>query len=210
MSRISEMVRQKTFPFITVILIVMNLVYFILIVTGGSPLSSAYMISMGADFAPLVFEEHEYWRILTSMFMHFSFQHLAGNMIYLGIVGFTYEPVVGHWKYLLVYMLSGIGGNVVSCAYYQLTGQNVVSAGASGAVYGLMAMVIYLMYTARKRSKAPFLLSRMAVILVFLLYSNFGTGRGVDVAAHLGGLAFGLIVSILFLPYKSGAKKEGR
>ena len=200
MSIISEMVRQKKFPYITVILIVLNVVYYFIVAAGGSTYQSTYMISMGANCAPVVFEQHEYWRILTSMFMHFSFQHLAGNMVYLGIVGFTYEHVVGHWKFLLVYMLSGIGGGVVSSAYYQLAGEAVVSAGASGAVYGLIAMVIYLMYTARKRTGAAPLMYRMVIVLVFLLYSNFAIGRGVDIAAHLGGLVFGFIVCFLFLP----------
>ena len=131
------------------------------------------------------------------------------NSLYDKILGFSYENVVGHLKFLLVYMLSGIGGGVVSCAYYELTHQAVVSAGASGAVYGLVAMVIYLMYTARKRSGMKPLMYRMAIVLLFLVYSNFGAGRGIDIAAHLGGLVFGFIVSILFLPYGKKKKKTG-
>ena len=207
MSRIVEKTRQKKIPYVTVVLIVLNVVYFIIVAAGGSLGNSTYMLSRGAEYAPLVFENHEYWRILTSMFMHFSFHHLLGNMIYLGLIGFSYEHVVGHWKFLLVYMLSGIGGGVVSCAYYQLTGQVVVSAGASGAVYGLIAMVIYLMYTARKRTGMKPLMYRMAVLLVFFVYSNFGIGEGVDIAAHIGGLVFGLIVSILFLSDHKSEKK---
>lgn len=206
-SRASEMVRKKRIPYVTIVLIVLNVVYYFIVASGGSTNDLMYMISRGADCAPYVFERHEYWRILTSMFMHFSFQHLAGNMIYLGLVGYSYENVVGHLKFLLVYLLSGIGGGVVSCAYYQLTGQAVVSAGASGAVYGLVAMVIYLMYTARKRSGMKPLMYRMAIVLLFLVYSNFAAGRGIDIAAHLGGLVFGFIVSILFLPVRSKKRK---
>ena len=206
-NRVGEMAKERKIPYVTIVLIVLNVVYYFIIVSAGSTNDLAYMISRGANCAPYVFERHEFWRILTSMFMHFSFQHLAGNMIYLGLVGYTYERVVGHMKFLLVYMLSGIGAGVVSCAYYQLTGQAVVSAGASGAVYGLVAMVIYLMYTARKRTGLRPLMYRMAVVLLFLVYSNFGAGRGVDLAAHLGGLVFGFIVSILFLPAK---KKKTR
>lgn len=208
-NRVGEMVREKRIPYVTIVLIVLNVVYYFIVASGGSTNDLAYMISRGADCAPFVFEKHEYWRILTSMFMHFSFQHLAGNMIYLGLVGFSYENVVGHMKFLLVYMLSGIGGGVVSCAYYELTHQAVVSAGASGAVYGLVAMVIYLMYTARKRTGMRPLMYRMAIVLLFLVYSNFGAGRGIDIAAHLGGLVFGFIVSILFLPYGKKKKKTG-
>jgi len=205
--RVDEMVRKKGIPYVTLVLIVLNVVYYFIVASGGSTSDLAYMISRGADCAPYVFEKYEYWRLLTSMFMHFSFQHLAGNMIYLGLMGFSYEHVVGHLKFLLVYMLSGIGGGVVSCAYYQVTGQAVVSAGASGAVYGLVAMVIYLMYTARKRSGMKPLMYRMAIVLLFLVYSNFGAGRGVDIAAHLGGLVFGFVVSILFLSSRTKRQK---
>ncbi len=200
-------IRNKKFPYVTVILIVINVVYYFIVAAGGSTNDLGYMLSRGADCAPYVFEKHEYWRLLTSMFIHFSFQHLAGNMIYLGLVGASYEKAAGHMKFLLVYMLSGIGGGVVSCAWYQLTGQAVVSAGASGAVYGLVAMVIYLMYTARKRTGPGPLMYRMAIVLLFLVYSNFAAGRGVDIAAHIGGLIFGFIVSILFL--SAGKKGKG-
>ena len=207
MEKIRTLIRDKQFPYVTVGLIVLNVVYFIIIALNGSPGNSVYMLTMGAESAPFVFEKHEYWRLITSMFMHFSFTHLAGNMLYVGIVGFSYERIVGHWKFLLIYMLSGIGGNVVSCAYYQITGQRVVSGGASGAVYGLIAMVIYLMFTARKRIGSQQMLTRIGIMLVFLFYSNFSRGAsGVDVAAHIGGLIFGLILCILFLPVRKKKK----
>ena len=202
MDKLREAIRSKQFPYITAGLIVINLAYYIIAALGGSTSSSTYMLSMGADFAPYVFEDHEFWRLLTSMFLHFSLRHLAGNMLYLGILGWSYERIVGHLKFFLIYMLSGIGSSVVSCAYHQLSGQYTVSAGASGAVYGIVAMVIYLMFIARKRTGYASLLYRIAVMLVFLFYSNFVNGRGVDVAAHIGGLVFGLLLSLLFLPYK--------
>ena len=103
-------------------------------------------------------------------------------------------------------MLSGLGGSVVSCAYHQLSGEYSVSAGASGAVYGIIAMAVYLMYVAKKRTGSVILLYRIAIMLAFLFYSNFVNGRGVDIAAHIGGLVFGVILSLIFLPYK--AKKQ--
>ena len=203
MENIRTLIRNKQFPYVTVGLIAINVVYFLILVLNGNPGNTAYMLKMGAEYAPSVFEGHEFWRLITCMFMHFSFTHLASNMIYLGIVGFSYERVVGHWKFFLIYCLSGFGGNVLSCAYYQITGQRVVAAGASGAVYGIIAMVIYLMFTARKRMGSKQMLTRIAIMLIFLFYSNFSKdSNGVDVAAHIGGLVFGLILSILFLPVK--------
>ncbi|MBQ9032529.1 MAG: rhomboid family intramembrane serine protease [Parasporobacterium sp.] len=206
MGRIRELAAEKKLPYVTIVLIVINVAYYLIVAFGGSTFSMSYMLSRGADYSPLVFEGHEYWRLLTCMFLHFSLRHLAGNMVYLGIVGWSYEGIVGHLKFFLVYMLSGIGSSVVSCAWHQLSGEYAVSAGASGAVYGIIAMVIYLMYIAKKRTGSRILLSRIAVILVFLLYSNFVSGEGVDVAAHVGGLFFGVLLSLLFLPYK----KKGR
>ena len=77
------------------------------------------------------------------------------------------------------------------------------SAGASGAVYGIIAMAVYLMYVAKKRTGSVILLYRIAIMLAFLFYSNFVNGRGVDIAAHIGGLVFGVILSLIFLPYKT-------
>ena len=207
MKGLKQMIREKRFPYVTAGLILVNLVYYIITVLGGSTASAAYMVSMGADFSPYVFERHEFWRLLTCMFLHFSFPHLAGNMVYLGLLGWNYERLVGHLKFFLIYILSGIGSSVVSCAWHQLSGQYTVSAGASGAVYGLIAMVIYLMYIARKRTGSLRLMYRIAVMLAFLFYSNFVNGRGVDVAAHVGGLVFGILLSLIFLPYKN--RKQG-
>ena len=208
MDKLAAAVRRKKIPYITLGLIILNVVYYFIVALGGNMSSTAYMLSRGADYAPYVFEGHQYWRLLTSMFLHFSLQHLAGNMVYLGIVGWSYEPLVGHWKFLLIYLLSGLGGNVISCAYYQISGKPAVSAGASGAVYGIIAMVIYLMYIARKRTGSRQLLTRIAVMLLFLFYSNFASGRDVDVAAHIGGLVFGLILCLIFLPYKTPQKRQ--
>ena len=203
MNRVSEQAKQKNIPFVTIILIALNVLYFIIIALGGSPSNPVYMISMGADYAPLVFEEHQFWRLIVSMFMHFSFRHLSGNMLYLGLVGWSFEREIGSLKFFLIYFLSGLGGNVVSCAYHQLTGTPVVSAGASGAVYGIIAIVVYLTFISRKRFYSSRLFFRIAIMLVFLFYSNFISGRGVDVAAHIGGLVFGGLLCILLIPYKN-------
>ncbi len=203
MNKVSELIRNKRFPTVTAALIAANVIYFIVTALHGGLGNARNMIEMGADYAPLVFKEYQFWRLLTSMFMHFSFRHLAGNMIYLGIVGYTYEKLIGSWRFFLIYMLSGIGGNVVSCAYNMVTGHNAISAGASGAVYGVLAIVVYLSYIARKRTGSSQMFLRIAIMLVFMFYSNFASGSGIDIAAHIGGLAFGILLCLLFIPYKT-------
>ena len=201
MSRTADLAK-KNLPYVTIALIAVNIIYFIIIALGGNPSSSYYMISKGADYAPYVFEEHQFWRLITSMFMHFSIRHLASNMIYLGLIGWSYERIVGHLKFFLIYFLSGLGGNIVSCAYHQLTKTPVVSAGASGCIYGIIAIVVYLTFISRRRFHSQQLFLRIGIMLVFMFYSNFINGQGTDVAAHLGGLAFGGLLCFLLLPYK--------
>ena len=192
----------KTLPYITIAIIAANVIYFLILASLGRLSDSRYMLSMGADFAPYVFKEFQVWRLITCMFVHFSLSHLAGNMIYLAIIGFQFERGIGHFKFFLIYMLSGIAASLVSCAYYSLTNQNVVSGGASGAVYGLMAMTIYFSVKGRKLSGRGILSYRLIIALVFLFYSNFASGSGVDAPAHVGGFAAGLLLSMLFFGKK--------
>lgn len=206
MNKIAELVKEKRFPYVTVGLIIINVVYFLIVALGGNPGIASYMLSRGADYAPLVFEEHEYWRLVTSMFMHFSFRHLAGNMLYLGLIGWSYERITGHVRFLLLYMFSGIGSSVVSCAYHQLSGNYAVSAGASGAVYGLIGMLIYFTFIIGKRFRSPAMYRRILLMAIFLIYSNLLTGGNIDVAAHIGGLVFGILLSFLFV--KAGDKNN--
>ncbi|MCQ2512683.1 MAG: rhomboid family intramembrane serine protease [Lachnospiraceae bacterium] len=195
----------KSFPFVTVALIAINVIWFIVLLLKGDPSKASYMAEMGASFGPYVFEEHQFWRILTSMFMHFNFQHLLGNMIYLGIAGFNLEKTIGHVKYILIYMLSGIGAGLISCAYYYFTGVNTVCAGASGAIYGLIGAVIVLTFKSRGRLSKSMMWVRIGIVLLFLFYSNF-TNSQVDAVAHIAGFLFGIILTLSF----NGGRKKKR
>lgn len=195
--------RFKNWPFVTIGLIAVNVIWFIILVVGGDVSDAGYMITQGAAYGPLIFEDYQFWRLLTNMFMHFSATHLVGNMIYLAFAGSTIERAAGRWRYLLIYLLSGFGASVVSAAYYYLTEQNVVSAGASGAVYGLIGAAVYLMVKNRGRMNPRALWLRIGIILLFLFYSNF-VNTGIDVMAHISGFVFGILLSIAFI----GGKKQ--
>ncbi|MCQ2530370.1 MAG: rhomboid family intramembrane serine protease [Lachnospiraceae bacterium] len=196
--------KLKSFPFVTVALIAINVIWFIVLLFKGDPSKASYMAEMGASYGPYVFEDHQFWRILTSMFMHFNFQHLLGNMIYLGIAGFNLEKTIGHVKYILIYMLSGIGAGLLSCAYYYFTGVNTVCAGASGAIYGLIGAVIVLTFKSRGRLSKSMMWVRIGIVLLFLFYSNF-TNSQVDAVAHIAGFLFGIILTLSFY---GGRKKK--
>lgn len=189
---------KKRFPYVTVVLIALNVIWFIVLSILGNPNDAQFMWSMGADYGYSVFVDHEFYRLFLSMFMHFDFMHLAGNMIYLGFAGTNAEKNVGHVRFLLIYLLSGLAASVISTAYYFLTDYNTVSAGASGAIYGIIGLVIYLIGKNRGKIGKALMFRRIVVVLIFLIYSNFVT-TGVDVIAHLAGFVFGLLLSFAFL-----------
>ena len=199
----------NSMPYVTAALIIVNVAYFAFTAAGGSLSSSAYMLRMGANYGVYVFEKGQIWRLLTSMFLHFSFSHLAGNMFYLGVAGYNVEKAAGHLKFFLIYMLSGFGAGLVSAGYYYLTGAGTISAGASGAVYGLIGAMVIITYKNRGRIRSPQMFLRIGIILLFLYYSNF-TDDGVDWPAHIAGFVFGVILSFIFIgagknkKYRSG------
>lgn len=201
-AKVQTALKWKNWPFVTIALIAVNVIWFIILALGGDVSDAGYMLSKGAAYGPYIFEHYQFWRLLTNMFMHFSIRHLLGNMIYLGVVGYSIEKVAGHWRYLLLYMLSGFGASVISAAYYYFTGQNTVSAGASGAIYGLIGAAVYLLIKNRGRMRPGILWLRIGIILLFLFYSNF-VNTGVDAVAHAAGFVFGILLSIAFIGGKS-------
>lgn len=201
-SRTRSAGRFKNIPVITIVLIALNLLYFIVLATQGSTTDASFMTHMGGNYGPYIFKDFEIWRLFTSMFMHFGISHLISNMVYLGIVGYSLENLIGRWKYLLIYMISGIGGGLISAAYYYLTDSNTLSVGASGAIYGLVGVTCYIMIRNFRRMRSTNLFLRIGIMIIFIFYSSF-LSPGVDGAAHIGGFVFGLITSIFILRRKS-------
>ena len=81
---------------------------------SGNTEDVMFMLEHGAMFEPLITEEHEYYRIITSMFLHFGIEHLLNNMVILGALGWNLELETGKIRFLIIYLVSGIGGNLLS------------------------------------------------------------------------------------------------
>ena len=180
---------------VTVFLILVNLLVFLAVeLTGGSE-DTMHMLQCGAAYTPSVMQG-EYYRIFTSMFLHFGPQHLGNNMLVLFVLGGRLERTVGRLKYLLIYLLGGMGGNLL-CIFLELNSRDfAVSAGASGAVFAVMGAMIYAVIRGMVYIEA--LSARQVVIMAaFSLYFGF-TSEGVDNAAHVGGLICGFILAVLF------------
>lgn len=179
---------------VTKILVAVNIAVFIWSVTGGSLEDSNYLLQIGAQYDPLV-AGGQYWRLFTAMFLHGGgIGHLAGNMLLLFFIGGYAEMYLGRVRFLLVYLGSGLLGNVLSFGVNRLTGSDVISTGASGAVFGIIgALLIMLLKTGGhyRGLQVRSVLLFMALQLVFSF-----TTAGIDVAAHVGGLAAGMLLTL--------------
>ena len=172
------------------------LVFLFLTFHGRTEYDMDMMLRYGAMYEPLIFESHEYWRFLTACFLHFGIQHLVNNMVVLFVVGDYLERALGHVRYLIFYLLAGIGASLVSYFWHLHTGDFVVSAGASGAIFGVVGGLLWAVI--RNHGRLENLSLRQIVIAAFFsAYLGMMDG-GVDNAAHLGGLVCGLVLAVFF------------
>ena len=123
------------------------------------------------------------------MFLHAGFIHILLNMYSLYIVGPQVENFFGKWKYILIYLFSGISGGLLSIAF----NGNTISVGASGAIFGLFGALIYFGYNYRGYI-GTIIRSQIVPIVIYNLLMGFFI-PGIDVSGHVGGLLGGLIIS---------------
>jgi membrane associated rhomboid family serine protease len=158
---------------------------------GSTPLTDALAVIGYAPYVPGGAEHGvaagEWYRLVTAMFVHYGLLHLLLNMYALWILGRDLERVLGPLRFTALYLLAGLGGNV---AAYFLTAPNAATAGASTAVFGLMA-AIFVILKRLNLSVAPIL----PVIVINVIFTF--TIANISVAGHLGGLAVGAIVAAI-------------
>ena len=145
----------------------------------------------------LVLVQKEYWRLLTSVFLHSGLSHLGSNLLVQVLMGNAVERNLGHIRYLILYLVSDIGGNIVSVLYDRAQGVNTYSVGASGAVFGVMGALLVLIIKGRKKLRTgSSLLVRAGFAVFYAVYAGLRSPY-VDNAAHLGGLAFGVLLGVI-------------
>ena len=197
-------------------LIIVNILYFLWLEFCGSTENAWFMVEHGAMYVPLIVKHGEYYRLLTSVFMHFGISHLVNNMIIQFVLGDNLERALGRIKYLVFYLVCGVGANVFSMIVSINDYEPAVSAGASGAIFGVIGGLLYAVI--RNRGQLEDLSTRQLTMLVVCsLYFGF-TSTGVDNAAHIGGLVLGFLLGVLFYtgpeerkPYaEEGGMNEGR
>ena len=136
--------------YVNIGLIFLNVLYFLYLEIAGSSEDILFMYEKGAMLAPAVLENGEYYRLFTAMFMHFGINHIINNMIVLFALGDNLERALGHIKYLIFYLFCGVGANWISMMADR-SDSFVVSAGASGAVFGVVGGLFYAVLVNRGR-----------------------------------------------------------
>ncbi len=171
-------------------------------VTAYFGLDTARMLEYGAAFTPYILEG-EYYRLFTSMFLHFNLQHLVSNMIMLVFLGDYLERFVGKARYLAIYLIGGLGGNLLSMGWELRTGEMAVSAGASGAVFAVVGGILALLIVHRGKL-ADLTLRRVALMAILSVAYGFSS-YGINNAAHIGGLIAGFLTALLL--YRRGSRR---
>ena len=189
-SKIAEKIFSFKKPIVTYSLIFICILVFILMYVLGNGSTDNYtLLVFGANVDTLT-KNGDYYRLFTSMFLHIGILHLLCNMYSLYIIGKEVENVFGKVEYLIIYLLSGIAGSILSLAF----NHNTICAGASGAIFGLLGALLYFGYYYRTYLGATLTRSIIPVIVLNLIIGF--TSSGIDNAAHIGGLVGGILIAM--------------
>ena len=176
---------------VTFVLLSIMIIYFILMTLNGGTTNTETLLKYGAMAPPFVVEFNQYYRFITSIFIHIGITHMFFNGYALYIFGPQIERLMGPKKYLLFFLLTGIGGNLATFIFNYVS----VSAGASGSLFGLLGAFLYLIHRHKEMitpESRKSLLSMLGIILLL----TFAV-PSISVTAHLGGLIMGYLLSYL-------------
>jgi rhomboid protease GluP len=178
---------------VTFIFLAIMVVYFIFMTVNGGTTDIQTLIKYGAMFPPLVSEYNQYYRFITSIFIHIGIMHIFFNGYALYVFGPQIEKLMGPKKYFLFFILTGIGGNIATYIFNYVS----VSAGASGSLFGLFGAFLYIVVRHPQMvtpagKKSILQLLGINLLLTFLVPS-------ISITAHLGGLIIGFLLSFVFI-----------
>lgn len=185
----------QSMPYVSILLIACNVILFLICTFTGEML-----YNRGGLSPALCFGHGQYYRLVTAMFLHADIQHLLNNMLLLGGLGAMLEPEIGHTGLGILYFISGLGGQAVSLLCKILANEwYVVSIGASGAVFGLVG-VLLAMSLCWYRKIPNVTWQKILFVVAFSVYSGIQT-TDVDNAAHIGGFVAGAAAGFVMCIY---------
>ena len=191
---------------VTYILIGINVaIYIVLAILSQNPfnISVDVLVNLGAQVNLLV-AQGQIWRIFTAMFLHFNITHIGLNMLSLFFVGSAVEVMYGKWRYLLIYLASGIAGGIVT---YFVMPPNTIAVGASGAIFGVFG-ALGVFYIVNRQALGAYGRGAIGNWLFWIglnLVFGFRT-PGIGIWDHIGGLIAGMLLGFLLMPRLGGRK----
>jgi membrane associated rhomboid family serine protease len=180
-------------PIVTYALIGINVGVFLLELLMGGQINGTgnWLYENGVLFGPAV-ADGDWWRLVTAMFLHYGLFHLGMNMLVLWIIGPPLEGYFGHWRYGLVYLVSGLAGSAGAL----LWSPNALTVGASGAIWGIMGAALVL------EARRTFVFGGQAMgLVVFNLIITFAI-PGISIGGHIGGLIGGALCALIFSTFR--------
>ncbi len=182
-------------------LLIINVALFFACIFAGQ-----FIYSRGVLDPVLLINEGQWYRFFTCIFLHADAYHLCSNVIYLYALGNLVEREIGHVKYFVLYMVSGLIADFASLAFSVLTKDFTPSLGASGAIFGITGALLWIVIRNRGRHEFA-TIPKIMFLIVYSLYSGF-ISTNVDNAAHVGGLIGGFLLAILL--YRRKGEEKGR
>jgi len=199
------LVHRPALPFVTFILLVINLVLFwVMEAAGGS--DHVQVLRMFGALDQVDIWQGDHYRLLSSIFLHIGYPHILSNMFALYVLGNVVEPYYGHARFLMIYLLSGLMGNGVSQLFMDAPlFIDEISVGASGAILGLVGALLTRISAIRGSvSEQARRLSLIAILFLVILDVTIGFAlKQVNNAAHIGGLLGGWWISYAMVMLKS-------
>lgn len=194
---------DKKKPIITyTIMAICVIVFALMYILGDGSLDNITLLRFGANLDVLT-KNGDYFRLITCAFLHIGVVHLIFNMYALYIIGPQIESFFGKIKYLSIYLISAVSASILSLSF----NTNTISAGASGAIFGLLGALLYFGYHYRVYLGNAVRSQIIPIIIINLLFGF--TMTGIDNAAHIGGLIGGVLASIaLGVPEKSNKTEK--
>lgn len=181
----------KKAPYVSISLIVINLVLCFCCIADPKLFYGKGCVGLSYIM------QGEVYRLITAMFLHGSLDHFFSNMLLLYFLGDILENKIGRIRFTVLYLLTGVIGNIMSCFYEYVADINYISFGASGAVFGLIGMLFYMVMNRDERIRVS--MPAMIFMVIYSIYSSFAEVQ-VNVAAHLGGLLSGMLLMFVFYP----------
>lgn len=175
---------------VTILLTIINILLFLLCEWNGEKIYALWGCR-----SDLVLKEQQFYRLLTSNYLHYGLDHIANNMIVFVLLGSRLEKIMGSIRYLILYTASGIFGSLVSVLYYGMLGDYTMSVGASGAIFGICGALAAIFLCKRKQLNdfdGPWIF----IMIAGSLYHGFQSS-GTDNAAHIGGCVAGFILAFV-------------